>query len=176
MNNRVLVLNQDFSPISVCTIQRAFVLVFLQKVELLKSYEFVKLRSISESFKAPSVVRLKKYRNVPYKTVKLTRQNVFRRDNYSCLYCGSGNDLTIDHVLPRAKGGKTTWKNVATSCKKCNSRKGDNLPHEVGINLKNRLFRPSFIMFLRNISGEAQDNWGPYLHSGKSNGTISKAM
>ena len=176
MNNRVLVLNQDYSPISVCTIQRAFVLVFLKKVELLKNYSFIQLRTVSDSFLAPSVIRLRNYKNIPYKTVRLTRQNVFKRDGFTCQYCGTQRDLTIDHVVPRAKGGKTSWNNLITACKRCNSRKGDNLPHEVGMHVNTKLYRPSYIMFLREFSGEICEEWKQYLHMGRDQEVVSRAV
>src|SRR5678816_3434222 len=94
MDSRVLVLNQDFSPLMVCSVERAFVLVFLNKSEMVRSSNGHKLRSISHSFPMPSVIRLNRYVNAPYKGVNLTRQNIFKRDNFECQYCGTRRDLT----------------------------------------------------------------------------------
>ncbi|UII26611.1 HNH endonuclease [Fulvivirga maritima] len=163
MNRKVLVLNQDFSPISVCTVQRAFLLNYLKKTELVASANGYKLHSVTKSFPMPAVIRLTKYVNVPYKGVALTRQNVFKRDNFTCQYCGTKKELTLDHVVPRSKGGKSAWNNLVTACKRCNTRKGDNSPEEVGISLKTSPFRPTYIMFLRDFSGFHCDEWMPFL-------------
>ena len=165
MNRKVLVLNQDFSPISVCTVQRAFLLTYTKKTELVASANGHKLHSVSQSFPMPSVIRLIRYVHVPYKGVALTRQNVFKRDGFACQYCGTRKDLTLDHVIPRSKGGKSTWNNLVTACKRCNTRKGDNSPEEVGIMLKIAPFRPNYVMFLRDFSGFHGGEWIPFLKS-----------
>lgn len=169
MNRKVLVLNQDFSPISVCTVQRAFLLTWLKKTELVEPANGYKLKSVSHSFPMPSVIRLTKYVNIPYKGVALTRMNVFKRDNFRCQYCGTERDLTLDHVIPRSKGGKSSWNNLVTACKRCNASKGDNTPEQAGIKLKIKPFRPNYVMFLRDFSGFHCDEWRPYLN-GKSHG------
>lgn len=162
-------LNQDFSPISVCTVQRAFLLTWLKKTELVEPANGYKLKSVSHSFPMPSVIRLTKYVNIPYKGVALTRMNVFKRDNFRCQYCGTERDLTLDHVIPRSKGGKSSWNNLVTACKRCNASKGDNTPEQAGIKLKIKPFRPNYVMFLRDFSGFHCDEWRPYLN-GKSHG------
>jgi 5-methylcytosine-specific restriction endonuclease McrA len=163
MNRRVLVLNQDNSPISVCTIQRAFLLTYLNKSELVKPANGFKLHSVSKSFPMPAVIRLNKYVNVPYKGVTLTRQNVFKRDNLTCQYCGTAKDLTLDHVIPRSKGGKTSWDNLTTACKRCNAKKGDETPEKVNMILKIKPFKPAYILFLRDLSGFQCEEWRPFL-------------
>lgn len=163
MNRKVLVLNADFSPISVCTVQRAFLLTYLDKTELVSPANGYKLHSVTQSFPMPAVIRLRKYVNVPYKGVNLTRQNVFKRDAFSCQYCGAVKDLTLDHVTPRSKGGRSSWNNLVTACKRCNTKKGDSSPHEAGVKLKTKPFRPSYIMFLRDFSGFHCEEWGPFL-------------
>ena len=168
MNRRVLVLNQDNSPISVCTIQRAFLLTYLKKSELVRPANGYKLHSVSEAFPMPAVIRLNRYVNVPYKGVALTRQNVFKRDNFTCQYCGTNKDLTLDHVIPRSKGGKSAWNNLVTACKKCNAKKGNNTPERVGMKIKIAPFKPSYVLFLRDLSGFACEEWKPFL-KGKSN-------
>ena len=128
MDRKVLVLNQDYSPISVCTVQRAFVLTYLQKTELIETANGYKINAVSESYPMPSVIRLTRYVNAPYKGVALTRQNVFKRDGFSCQYCGADRELTLDHVKPRSKGGRSVWNNLVTACKRCNTHKGDSTP------------------------------------------------
>ncbi|MEQ8245834.1 HNH endonuclease [Fulvivirga sp.] len=169
MNRRVLVLNQDNSPISVCTIQRAFLLTYLNKSELVKPANGHKLHSVSQAFPMPAVIRLNRYVNVPYKGVALTRQNIFKRDNFNCQYCGTNKDLTLDHVIPRSKGGKSAWNNLVTACKRCNAKKGNNTPEKVGMKIKIAPFKPSYVLFLRELSGFACEEWKPFLKV-KSNG------
>lgn len=163
--SRVLVLNFDFSPISVCTVQRAFILVFLGKAELLAGTKGGMLHSINETFPMPAVIRLQRYINRPYRGVMLTRQNVFKRDGYTCQYCGTHKDLTLDHVVPRSKNGKSSWSNLVTACKRCNARKGDYSPEAAGLRLRSKPVRPSYLDFLRYHSGLYQDEWGPYLNT-----------
>jgi 5-methylcytosine-specific restriction endonuclease McrA len=93
----------------------------------------------------------------------LSRQNVFRRDGNKCIYCGSHDDLTLDHVLPKSRGGKTNWDNLVTACRRCNSRKGDLTPEEMGFSLPKKPYKPSFIMFLRDFAGSIEENWLPFL-------------
>jgi len=163
MIGKVLVLNNDFSPLTVCSVYRAFLLVFTSKAEMLSSEEGGFLRSISKSFPKPSVIRIKRYINVPYKGVVLTRHNIFKRDNYECQYCGVSKELTLDHLVPRSKGGKSSWKNLVTACKKCNASKGDFTPEQAGLILKKAPIKPSYIMFLRASSGNLKEDWLPYL-------------
>ena len=169
MNRKVLILNQDYSPISICSVQRAFLLVYLSKAELIQQAENLKLRSISMTYPMPSVVRLVRYVNVPYRGVVLSRQNVFKRDGFECQYCGNEADLTLDHVIPRSRNGKSTWSNLVTACKRCNSLKGDELVEESGLRLQNKPFKPSFALFLRSFSGYSCDEWKPYLRSSRDN-------
>ena len=169
MNRKVLVLNQDFSPMTVCTIQRAFVMVFLRKAELLRERNGFELRTINQAFPMPAVIRINHYINIPYRGVVLTRQNIFKRDGFSCQYCGIGSDLTLDHVLPKSRSGKSTWSNLVTACKSCNSRKGDYLPDEIGSLLRAKPYKPSYVMFLSSHSGYILDEWKPFLNGHRRN-------
>ena len=170
MKQKTLILNQDYSPLTVCNVKRAFVLVYLKKVELVQPYELFQLNTVSASYVAPAVVRIFKYVNVPYKGVSLTRQNLFKRDGFSCQYCGTNRDLTLDHVTPRAKGGKTNWMNLVTACRDCNTRKGDLSPTEAGMRLRQQPFRPSFVLFLRDLSGFVCEEWQPFLRGARMTG------
>ncbi len=165
MKFKALVLNMDYSPVSVCSVQRAFLLIFLQKAELIQENNNHSLHTIDRSYPMPAVIKLNKYVQVPYKGVVLTRENIFRRDNFTCQYCGTDKDLTLDHLVPKARGGKTTWNNLVTACRSCNSRKGDFRPEEVGMRLNLKPYRPSYIMFLRDLSGHKYEEWLPYLNS-----------
>jgi 5-methylcytosine-specific restriction endonuclease McrA len=163
MKRKVLVLNQDNSPISICSVQRAFILTFLKKTEMVVPANGYRLRTVDDSFPMPAVIRLTRYVHIPYKGVALTRQNVFKRDNFNCQYCGISRDLTLDHVIPKSKGGRSSWDNLITACRRCNTRKGDFTPDQAGIRLKTKPFKPSYLMFLREFSGYHCDEWMPYL-------------
>jgi 5-methylcytosine-specific restriction endonuclease McrA len=163
MHQRVLVLNYDFSPLSVCSVERAFVLVYMNKSEMVISSNGHQLRSVTKTFPMPSVIRLLRYIRVPYKGVQLTRQNIFKRDQFSCQYCGKTRDLTLDHVVPKARGGKSAWTNLVTACKRCNTTKGNNTPEEAGVRLKLKPYKPSYVMFIRELSGFYQDEWQQFL-------------
>jgi 5-methylcytosine-specific restriction endonuclease McrA len=163
MGRKVLILNQDYSALTVCSIPKAFLLVFLKKADLVAESATEQLHSISQSFPMPSVIRLHRYVYLPYKGVMLSRQNIFRRDNNSCQYCGKTEDLTLDHVIPKSRGGRTSWDNLTTACKRCNSRKGDLTPEEAKMLLKIKPYKPSFVMFLRDFGGSIEDSWLPFL-------------
>lgn len=166
--NSVLVLNQDYTPLTVCSVQRAFLLVFLGKAELLNSAAGRKLRSISRSYSFPSVIKINRYINIPYKGVVLTRHNIFKRDGQKCQYCGTHKDLTLDHLVPRSKGGKSSWTNLVTACKKCNAKKGDEMIERTGLTLKNLPIKPSYIAFLKTANGTLNEDWKKYLNQKKA--------
>lgn len=160
---QVLVLNQDYQAISLCDPSRALVLVLLKKAELVSDVSDRKFRSVSAEFSFPSVIRLYNYVKVPYKKVSMTRQNIFKRDGSRCVYCGATEHLTLDHVIPRARGGSSTWDNLVTACHRCNTSKGDLTPEEAGMKIHYAPFRPSFIMYLSQFSTRINDDWKPYL-------------
>jgi 5-methylcytosine-specific restriction endonuclease McrA len=163
MDTKVLVLNQDYSALTLCTINKAFLLLFLNKAEIVANVENVFLRTVSRAFPKPSVIRLQRYAHVPYKGVTLNRQNVMRRDNFQCQYCGTGKQLTIDHLTPRSKGGKSNWKNLVTACSRCNAMKGDQSPEQAGLKLRAQPYKPSFTTFLKGSPDTIQDSWKTYL-------------
>jgi len=163
MNQRVLVLNQDYSPLMVCSVERAFVLVFLNKSEMVRSANGHKIHSVTRNFPMPSVIRLNRYVHAPYKGVTLTRQNIFKRDNFQCQYCGTKKDLTLDHVVPSSRGGTHSWTNLVSACKRCNAKKGDYTPEEAGMPLSLKPYKPSYALFLRDISGMKQEEWDDFL-------------
>uniref|UniRef100_UPI00404715A5 HNH endonuclease n=1 Tax=Roseivirga sp. TaxID=1964215 RepID=UPI00404715A5 len=160
---QVLVLNQDFSPLTLCSAERAFLLLFLKKADLVHDAPGETIRTVSAHFPMPSVIRLQKYIFIPYKTVMLSRQNVFKRDLHQCQYCGNRKELTLDHVLPKSRGGQTSWQNLVAACKRCNSLKGDRTPEEAQMPLNKSPFKPSYIMFVRNFSGLTSEEWLKYL-------------
>jgi 5-methylcytosine-specific restriction endonuclease McrA len=166
MNRQALVLNQDYRPLTICSVQRAFVLVFLQKAEIVTHAVNGALKTVTRSYPAPAVIRLYSYINLPYKGVILNRNNIFKRDGFECQYCGDSSDLTLDHMMPKSRGGKSTWFNLITACKRCNTRKGEFTPEEAGMIIKRRPYKPSYIVFLREFSDSLMDEWVPFLASG----------
>lgn len=163
LQTKVLVLNQDYQAISLCSPQRAFILCYLQKAEMLDHFGHLSIRSVAMSYQYPSVIRLTRFVRVPYRKVSLSRINVFRRDNYECQYCGSRRQLTIDHIVPRSLGGRDSWENLVTACQECNTRKGNTPLEETGMTLRQPPFRPSYIMYLSNFTSRVHDAWRPYL-------------
>ena len=121
----------SYYPLSLWSWQDTIKAVFLDRVNIVSEYDRV-VRSPSFEFRLPSVVSLKTYVK-PARTPAFTRFNVFLRDRFTCQYCGAHDDLTFDHVVPRSKGGHTTWDNVVTACSPCNLIKGGHLPHQVGM-------------------------------------------
>ncbi|MFK7925041.1 MAG: HNH endonuclease [Bacteroidia bacterium] len=160
---QVLVLNQDYQAISVCKAEKALILVIGQKAELINDVADRKFRSVKRDFQFPSIIRLYRYVPIPYRKLALSRENIFRRDGYTCVYCGSKYELTLDHLIPSSKGGRTTWDNLLTACRECNALKGDRHFEEVGLELNSKPFRPSWIMYLRQFTGLVREDWKPYL-------------
>lgn len=163
MKDKVLILNQDFSAIAVCTVQRAFLLVYLDKAEAVTNAEGDFLHSVSRVFPVPSVIRLQRYVRVPYYGIALSRHNIMRRDSYSCQYCGAVRNLTLDHLLPRSRGGATNWQNLVTACARCNARKGNRTPEEAGLKLPCKPRRPSLLSFLQLHLTPHNNDWRIYL-------------
>ncbi|MFC6999354.1 HNH endonuclease [Rufibacter roseus] len=163
MNEKVLLLNQDYSAIATCSVQKALVLLYLQKAELLAQDQLHGIKTVSQVFPYPLVVRLLRYVRVPYKGISLTRQNIMRRDRNRCQYCGSTRNLTLDHLLPRSRGGQSTWYNLITACARCNSLKGDRTPEEVQLKLEQKPYKPSLVSFLRDSIKDTDHAWMPFL-------------
>ena len=139
---RALVLNATYEPLSVVPAQRATVLVLREKAIMLES-QGSKFRSERLAIEVPSVVRLNRYVRVPYgRSVPLTRNAVFARDGHRCQYCAAPAE-SIDHVIPRSRGGAHTWDNVVAACRRCNLRKGSRLPDEAGFRLAKQPNQPS---------------------------------
>jgi 5-methylcytosine-specific restriction endonuclease McrA len=161
---RVLVLNATFEPINVCSVRRAAILLLKSKAELLEHATW-ELRSEHTAMPRPVVIRLVSYVKVPRDTHrrKITRRAVFARDGWTCQYCGSRSSLTVDHVVPRSKGGSSSWDNIVASCAPCNRRKGDLLPRQVGMKLLRRPRTPGPQVFIHVASPTIPDNWKQYL-------------
>lgn len=141
--NPVLVLNNAFEPINICTARRAMVLVMKGAAVVQENSDLI-LMTPRISLPLPSVVRLLKYRRVPRHSRSVSRKNIFIRDGYTCQYCSAqlpGGRLTLDHVNPRSQGGRSTWENLVAACYSCNNRKGDKTPETAGMVLLKRPVR-----------------------------------
>ncbi len=124
MDSVVLLLNADYEPLNVCDVRRAFRLVFGEKAEVIQ-YDHHEVATVRVSYRAPSVIRLQHHIRRPRPRVRLSRREVFARDSHMCQYCGRQSvELTLDHVMPRHRGGAHTWDNLVAACKSCNHRKG----------------------------------------------------
>lgn len=165
MNLPVLVLNASYEAINVCSAKRALKMI-LKGVALPEKESEYEVRSASLSMRVPHVIRLIHYVKVPHKTVKLTRKNIFLRDQYTCQYCGRRfppSELTIDHVIPISRGGTNSWRNVVTACKECNNRKGNRTPAEAGMRLIKKPTVPSlYVHIIRSAKG-FHSSWSEYL-------------
>lgn len=151
----VLLMNVNYLPLSVISVKRALCLVLTGKAESIRQDENKVWRSVSLEVQEPKVIRLLKMVRVPYRMVPLSRRNVCLRDDFTCQYCGKRfreKDLTMDHVLPKSRGGKSTWKNVVAACYPCNHTKGDRLPSECRILLKREPQMPSAYTLLQSIA------------------------
>jgi 5-methylcytosine-specific restriction endonuclease McrA len=160
----VLVLNATYEPINVCTVRRALVLVLKQKAELVERSSW-ELHSENTTFARPVVIRLVSYVKVPRDTHKrkITRRAVFARDGWTCQYCGSRSNLTVDHVIPRSKGGDSGWENIVAACAPCNRRKGDKLPAQIGMIPRNAPRTPHPAIFIHVASPTIPVGWRQYL-------------
>jgi 5-methylcytosine-specific restriction endonuclease McrA len=148
--NRVIVLNGDYTFLNTVGWQRAMCLVIKGKTEVLKYADKVIRRVDGSEMRVPLVMRLIKVIRLIYKNrVPFTKKNVFIRDGYTCQYCGSRNELTIDHIVPASKGGKNTFENCVAACKPCNNKKNNRTPSEANMFLKRQPHAPTISEFFR---------------------------
>lgn len=139
----VLVLNLNYEPLNICKVERAIILLYKGKAELIKNGRGI-IHTVSGAYPVPSVIKLLHHIQRPLTKIKLTRTGVFRRDKYTCQYCGCSDiEPTIDHVIPRHQGGPHTWENVVTACFTCNRRKAGRTPKQAGMKLLQKPYCPS---------------------------------
>ncbi len=163
LNRKVLVLNQNYEPLTISTVKRAIILMYSQKVEMVEKYDAV-IHSVSTSMPCPSVIRLHSYIHKPFREVALNRKNIFKRDQHTCQYCGKNNrPMTIDHVIPKSYGGKDTWENLVCACLVCNSKKGNQTPEMAGMKLLKKPAKPSRLFYLQVLAGRPHPTWKRYL-------------
>ena len=161
---QVLVLNASYEPLNITTWRRAMVMLMKGKAEGLEHDES---KLIRQGTHLPTVIRLVQFVRVPFRQLPLTRRNVFQRDNHCCQYCGSRTEqLSIDHVMPRSRGGGDSWDNITTACLSCNVRKGSRTPEEAGMPLTRVPRRPhSSLSFeaVRQIDSGRYLEWAKYV-------------
>lgn len=164
MNDRVLVLNANYEPLHVCTMRRAVGLMMTGKAEMLCDGRGV-IRTASSTFPRPSIVRLSYMVHRPHPRVKLSKREIFRRDDFTCQYCGKRtSNLTVDHVVPRHRGGQHAWSNLVAACPSCNRRKGGRTPQEANMTLRRQPREPvATAEYLFGHLSEAHTDWAEYL-------------
>ena len=161
MSKQVLVLNASYEPLSLVSVRRAVVLLLREKAELLEVTQQM-LRSSNRVLPVPLVIRLVHYVRLPHRKVPATRAAVMLRDAYRCQYCGdtSGRSyMTVDHVIPRSRGGKHEWENLVTACTRCNQRKGSLTPEEAGMTLLHKPAEPSYVALVLLSNPVAAERW-----------------
>jgi 5-methylcytosine-specific restriction endonuclease McrA len=163
LNRYVLVLNQAYEPVMVTSAKRAVILMLLGKAEEVVNYAEI-IHSPSFEMPLPSIVRLGRYVRVRDKEIVMTRKNVLKRDNHRCQFCGRTSvPLTLDHVVPKQRGGRDTWNNLVAACHQCNVRKGNRTPSEASMPLLRPPHKPSRITYFQKFVRKHQAAWRPYL-------------
>lgn len=163
----VLVLNASYEPINICGARRALVLV-LKGIARTEEEHGLMLHAQRSRIPMPSVIRLLEYRRIPHQTRALSRKNILLRDRNTCQFCGDAlpaSELTLDHVVPRSRGGRSSWENLVACCYGCNNRKGDRTPEEAGLKLQRRP-RPFTLHTSRQLMrliGHRDEKWRKYL-------------
>lgn len=166
-----LLLNASYEPLKIISWKRALTLFFTGKVEVIDEYD-LNIRSVSLVVKAPAVVRLLQYVKIGRKAPPLCRVNILARDNFECQYCGrdlSSKEATLDHVLPKSRGGRTTWTNIVCCCTSCNRKKGRYTPEEAGMPLKIQPVKPNWLPVLTmRLNGKIPNSWHSFLSQDSS--------
>ena len=188
LNQHVLVLNRLWQAVNVCTARRALTLLFQGQAQVVvnaddgsfRTFNFNEWRDLSEDvphdeaihaisfrIRVPRIILLLIYDRLPKKEVKFTRHNIFERDKNTCQYCGivfERKDLNLDHVIPRDRGGPTTWENIVCSCIECNTKKANHTPQEAGLHLIRKPKRPKWRPFIQiNFSLHRHDSWKHFI-------------
>ncbi len=166
INLPVLVLNQSYEPLNICRVRRAVVLLYQSKAEMLENGSGF-IHTSNREFPVPSVIRLAEMIKRPLRFErKLTRLEVFKRDHYTCQYCGKEtHQLTLDHVVPRYRGGQHTWENVVSACVPCNRRKAGRTPQEAGMRLMRQPAQPRHrgLFYIPAHYPHTRSEWQKYL-------------
>jgi len=161
--SKVLVLNASYEPLNITSWRRAVVLIIKGKAERVEHNS----KFVYADFPLPTVIRLRHYVRIPYKDIPLTRRNLLQRDNHTCQYCNfAGDGLTLDHVIPRSRGGGDTWENMVTACVRCNVKKGNRTPREADMPLLSHPRKPHSSLYFevtRQIRSGVHQEWKKYV-------------
>lgn len=167
---KTLKLDSSYKPIDVIDYLDAFSMVWRSKARLVEVYD-EKIVCGNNSYKAPAVIVIKRYINYRFFRIAPTRKNIYQRDNYTCQYClhrfGIAS-LTLDHVIPKSKGGDKNWDNLVCCCKKCNQKKGNSFPEEIGMHPDSIPIKPSYGL-LEYLGPNIPEQWKPYLVGHRTN-------
>ena len=160
----VLVLNFTYEALNITSFQRAVKLLFSGKAEIVHRRDEI-LKSTSYEMRLPSIIRMLYYIKRPMQKVALTKKNVLLRDDYTCQYCGLRGErmMTVDHVLPRSKGGPSTWENLVCACMRCNNRKNNRTPEHANMKLKRKPKSPKYIPWIRVKRNTLPGEWHQFL-------------
>ncbi len=160
----VLVLNFTYEAINVTSFQRAVKMIFSGKAEIVHNRDRV-IASTTREMRMPSIIRLLYYIRRPMQRVALTKKNVLLRDDYTCQYCGLHGEklMTVDHIVPKSRGGPSTWENLACACMQCNNRKNNRTPHEANMALARKPRQPKYIPWIQVKRNTLPDEWGKFL-------------
>jgi len=162
--NKTLVIDSAHMARSIISSDRAFVISYKGNAEVIDEHdETFRLVNPLLKIKKPSIIKVNKYVNQKYQKVPFSRENVYKRDNYECVYCGDDDrkTLTLDHVFPTSKGGQNTFENVVTACRKCNGQKADLTLEEWGREIPDPK-RPHFLMLIKSV-GDVPESWKKYI-------------
>jgi len=162
--DKVLILNASYEPLNICSWRRALILLLKGKAEGVEDSAI----EINKAVCIPKVIKLRYYVAVPYKELPFSRKNILHRDNNTCQYCGKvSSELSIDHVVPKSKGGENSWENTVAACLRCNTLKGNKLPQEAGLKLARKPRKPvDYLKFeLSKQSRELFNEWEKYIAS-----------
>ncbi len=164
ISGHVLVLNQNYEPITVCTLKKAIILIILDKVEVIMNNDGRYIQGVRIRIPCPSIVRLTSIVHRNRNGVNLTRKNIMKRDGFQCQYCGVRHQpLTVDHIIPKVRGGRDTWENLVTACIQCNNKKGDRSPADADMTLMKKPRKPHPLYFIYSRAGQVSEQWKPYL-------------
>ncbi len=160
----VLVLNFTYEAINVTSFQRAVKMIFSGKAEIVHNRDRV-IAATTREMRMPSIIRLLYYIRRPMQRVALTKKNVLLRDDYTCQYCGTHGEklMTVDHIVPKSRGGPSTWENLACACMQCNNRKNNRTPHEANMALARKPRQPKYIPWIQVKRNTLPDEWGKFL-------------
>ena len=168
LSKHVLLLNNSFEPITIVNGKKAIIMLLLDKVDSVEKSS-IKIKSEKLIVFLPRVIKLKSYVHIKKRQISLTRKNIFDRDNHECQYCGNQKyPLTLDHIIPKQKGGNDTWENLVAACSRCNIKKGNRLLNETNMKLLQKPVKPNYILYLQKYVKQEYKIWKPYLYMDKN--------